>query len=76
MVVPPVFAGGVNETTRLVCVGLDATTPVGAPGIVTEAVAGKTAVTVIEAASVFTALLVTLVAPATEKKFAVMPLSV
>jgi hypothetical protein len=76
MVVPPVFAGGVNETTRLVCVGLDATTPVGASGIVTEAVAGKTAVTVIEAASVFTALLVTLVAPAIEKKFAVMPFSV
>ena len=76
MVVPPVFDGGVNETTRLVCVGLDATIPVGAPGVVTEAVAGKTAVTVMDAASELTALLVTLVAPAIEKKFAVMPLSV
>ena len=52
-----------------------ADTEVGAPGA-TEAVAGNTAVTVIDAASVLIALFVTLVAPATEKKFAVMPLSV
>jgi hypothetical protein len=72
---PPSLAGAVKEIEADVAELAVADTEVGAPGAAI-AVAGKTAVTVIEAASVFTALLVTLVAPAIEKKFAVMPLSV
>jgi hypothetical protein len=75
MAEPPVEAGAVKATEADVAELAVADTEVGAPGAVI-AVAGNTAVTVIEAASVFTALLVTLVAPAIEKKFAVMPLSV
>jgi len=68
------FVGAVNATEALVADVALALTEVGAPGTAIP-VAGNTAVTVIDAASVETALLVT-VAPAIVKKLEVMPLSV
>jgi len=70
----PLSVGAVNATEAVFGDAAVAVTPVGAEGAAIP-VAGNTAVTVIDAASVFTALFV-VVALSTVKKFAVMPLSV
>jgi hypothetical protein len=75
VITAPLLAGAVNATETDVEERALALTAVGAAGTA-KPVAGNTAVTVIETASVLTALLLTLVAPATVKKLALTPLSV